>query len=273
MNLFTLKNKVIIITGASGLLGRQHADAVGMAGGTPILIDLNKKVLNKQSKNLNSKYGINSNGYVVDITDEESVKKNSINIIKEFGKIDGLVNNAANNPKIEASDKKNFSRLEFFSNDSWNDDLAVGLTGSFLCLKYYGYEISKNIDGGSIVNISSDLGLIAPDQSLYKIKGLSDDKQPVKPITYSVVKSGIIGMTRYVSTYWAKRNIRCNAICPGGVENNQNDLFVAELIKRIPMGRMALKNEYQGLLIFLLSQASSYINGAIIAADGGRSAW
>ena len=108
---------------------------------------------------------------------------------------------------------------------------------------------------------------------MYQIDGLTDDKQPVKPVSYSAVKSGLIGITRYVSTYWADKNVRCNAICPGGVENNQNDLFLEKIKKRIPMGRMAFKNEYQGLLIFLLSNASSYVNGAIIAADGGRSVW
>ena len=142
-----------------------------------------------------------------------------------------------------------------------------------MCIKYYGFQISKNINGGSIVNISSDLGLIAPDQRLYQIDGLDEEKQPVKPITYSVVKTGVIGITRYVSTYWATKNVRCNAICPGGVENNQNSNFITEVIKRIPMNRMANKNEYQGLLVFLLSEASSYINGSIIAADGGRSTW
>jgi NAD(P)-dependent dehydrogenase (short-subunit alcohol dehydrogenase family) len=117
------------------------------------------------------------------------------------------------------------------------------------------------------------LGLIAPDQRLYKIKGLKESLQPVKPITYSVVKSGIIGITKYMSTYWAEKNVRCNVICPGGVENNQDSIFVSELIKRIPMNRMAKQNEYHGILIFLLSSASSYINGAVIAADGGRTAW
>ena len=117
------------------------------------------------------------------------------------------------------------------------------------------------------------MGVIAPDQRLYRESGLSDDKQPVKPVTYSVIKSGIIGLTKYLSTYWAEKNVRCNTICPGGVKNNQNQDFVNEVVKRIPMNRMALKHEYQGLLVFLLSNASSYMNGSIIAADGGRSSW
>jgi NAD(P)-dependent dehydrogenase (short-subunit alcohol dehydrogenase family) len=271
--MFSLKNKVIVVTGASGLLGKEHIKAIIYAGGIPVLIDLNQKILDNQVKELNEKYNSNISGFEVDITNEEMVKINCNLIIEKYGKIDGLVNNAANNPKVENSEDVNFSRLENFPVEIWDKDLDVALKGTFLCIKYYGFEISKNINGGSIVNISSDLGIIAPDQRLYKVEGLIDSLQPVKPITYSVVKTGIIGITRYMSTYWAEKNVRCNAICPGGVENNQNQEFVDELIKRIPMKRMAKKEEYQGLLIYLLSSASSYVNGAIITADGGRTAW
>ena len=271
--MFSLKNKIILVTGASGLLGREHVKAILSAGGTPILIDLNQKILDSQVFELKKQFEQNMSGYAVDITDEKKVNENCIEILKKYGKIDGLVNNAANNPKVENSKEVNFSRLENFPIDIWEKDLDVALKGTFLCTKYYGFAISKNIDGGSIINISSDLGLIAPDQRLYRIKGLKESLQPVKPITYSVVKTGIIGMTRYISTYWAENNVRCNAICPGGVENNQNPDFVNELIKLIPMKRMARQDEYHGILIFLLSNASSYVNGAIISADGGRTAW
>lgn len=273
MDLFSLKDKVIIVTGASGLLGRQHVEAIAAMGGIPIILDLNQQVVEEQALNIEKIYNVKTAGYVVDITNENSIGENCRAIVKKFGKIDGLVNNAANNPKVEDTAEKNFSRLEYFSTDIWDNDLAVGLKGSFLCLKYYGFEISKNPNGGSIVNVSSDLGLIAPDQRLYSVDGLEEAQQPVKPITYSVVKTGLIGMTRYAATYWAHKNVRCNAICPGGVENSQNELFLQEVKKRIPLNRMANKNEYQGILIFLLSEASSYLTGSIIAADGGRSAW
>lgn len=271
--MFTLKDKVIVVTGASGLLGREHIDAIASFGGIPILLDLDQEVLNSQVIELNSKYRSNSCGFAVDITSEFQVKEISEVILKKYGRIDGLVNNAANNPKVEINSNINFSRLENFPIEIWQNDLDVTLKGSFLCIKYFGFLISKNTNGGSIVNISSDLGLIAPDQRLYKIDGLSEELQPVKPITYSVVKTGLIGLTRYVSTYWAEKNVRCNAICPGGVENNQNATFVNKVIKRIPLNRMADKSEYKGLLVFLLSDAASYLNGSIIAADGGRSAW
>ena len=271
--LFNLKNQVIIITGATGLLGEKHAEAVAAFGGTPVLLDLSKDKLDRLSIKLKQKYNINSIGFVVDITDEEQIIENSASLIEHFGKVDGLINNAANNPKVELNSNLNFSRLENFPLEDWNKDVAVGLTGAFLCAKHYGYEINNNPNGGSIINISSDLGLIGPDQRLYSEKELDDDNQVVKPVTYSVVKTGIIGLTRYLATYWAHKNVRCNAICPGGVYNGQPENFLKKINERIPMGRMANCDEYQGTIIWLLSNASSYLNGAVIPVDGGRTAW
>jgi len=273
MDLFSLKNKIIVITGAMGLLGKQHAWAVAEAGGTPILLDLSQKALDDFAAEINSNFSSHSIGYAADITHEDAVKKVCDAVLVQYGKIDGLINNAANNPKMESTGTTNFSRLENFPLDIWSNDLAVGLTGSYLCTKYFGAAIAVNEHGGSIINVSSDLGLIAPDQRLYKDENASADQQPVKPVTYSVVKTGLIGLTRYVSTYWADVPVRCNAICPGGVENGQPTAFIQEVTSRIPMGRMARKDEYKGLIVFLLSEASSYINGAVIAADGGRTAW
>ena len=272
-NIFRLDGKVIVITGAAGLLGRKHAEAIACYGGTPILLDLSEQAVNKLADELNNKYNVDSVGFSIDITNEDAIEINVNQVIKLFGKIDGLVNNAANNPKVEDSDEVNFSRLENFPIDIWNDDIGIGLTGSFLCAKYYGYQISKNPNGGSIVNISSDLGLVAPDQRLYSKHGLNETQQPVKPVTYSVVKTGLIGLTRYLATYWAEKNVRCNAMCPGGVKNGQPDEFLREVNVRIPMGRMANADEYQGTLIWMLSDASSYLNGAIIPVDGGRTSW
>ena len=272
-NIYRLDGKVIVITGAAGLLGRKHAEAIACYGGIPILLDLSELKVNKLADELNNKYNIDSVGFSIDITDEDAIKSNVNQIVESFGKIDGLINNAANNPKVEESGAVNFSRLENFPIDIWNDDIDVGLTGSFLCAKYYGYQISKNPNGGSIVNISSDLGLVAPDQRLYSKHGLAEDQQPVKPVTYSVVKAGIIGLTRYLATYWAKKNVRCNAMCPGGIQNGQPEEFLHEVSQKIPMDRLANVDEYQGTLVWMLSDASSYLNGAVIPVDGGRTAW
>ena len=272
-DLFRLDGKVIVITGAAGLLGRKHAEVVAAYGGYPVLLDLSEEAVRSLANDLNREFGVNASGYQVDITDEARIEENVQQLLERYGRIDGLVNNAANNPKVEDSSEKNFSRLENFSIDIWNQDVAVGLTGAFLCAKHYGYEISKNKEGGSIVNISSDLGLMAPDQQLYTQVGLPEEQQPVKPVTYSVVKTGMIGLTRYLASYWADKNVRCNAMCPGGVENGQPKAFLVEVSSRIPMKRLAEPNEYQGALLWMLSDASSYLNGAIVPIDGGRTAW
>jgi len=271
--LFRLDGKIIVITGAAGLLGQKHSEAIAAYGGTPILLDLSEEAVTKIADELNQKYNVKAEGFVVDITDESQLKQNSDLLIAKFAKIDGLINNAANNPKVEDSSKQNFSRLENFPLEIWNQDVAVGLTGAFLCAKHFGNRIAQNPEGGSIVNISSDLGLMAPDQRLYAVEGLADELQSVKPVTYSVVKSGMIGLTRYLATYWAKKNVRCNALCPGGVENGQPEAFLDDVSSRIPMNRLARSDEYQGTLIWMLSDASSYLNGAIVPVEGGRTAW
>ena len=272
-NLFSLSGKIVVITGAVGLLGEKHAEAVAAYGGTPVLLDLSQTAVDLLAEKLNKQYRVNAVGFSVDITDEDQVRITSNEVCKKFGKVDGLVNNAANNPKVEATSEKNFSRLENFPLDMWEQDIAVGLTGSYLCTKYFGFLISQNKDGGSIVNISSDLGVMAPDQRLYEEEGVERDQQNVKPVTYSVVKSGMIGLTKYIATYWADKNVRCNAMCPGGVENGQPKSFLNKVHSRIPMNRLAQPNEYQGTLLWMLSDASSYLNGAIISVDGGRTTW
>ena len=272
-NIFDLQDKVIVITGAAGLLGKKHAEAIAAFGGIPILLDLSQGEVTKGAEQLNDQYGVKSMGFAVDITNETQVAENVNLLVEEYGKIDGLVNNAANNPKMEDDKEKNFTRLENFLLDAWNQDIAVGLTGAFLCAKHYGYQISKNPLGGSIVNISSDLGVIAPDQRLYMQDGLPNEKQNVKPITYSVVKSGMIGLTKYLATYWTDKNVRCNAMCPGGIKNNQSEEFLNRVKSRIPMNRLAESDEYQSTLLWMLSDASSYLNGSIISVDGGRSVW
>ena len=271
--LFSLSGKIIVITGAAGLLGEKHGEAVAACGGTPILLDLSQAAVNLLAKKLNNKFNTNAIGFAVDITNGNMVKKVSIQVFKRFGQIDGLVNNAANNPKVENNSKKNLTRLENFSLNTWEQDIAVGLTGSFLCIKYFGFLISQNRNGGSIVNISSDLGIIGPDQRLYEKEGIAKNKQNVKPVTYSVVKSVLIGLTKYTATYWPDKNVRCNAMCPGGVKNGQPSSFLDKVHSRIPMNRLAKPDEYQGTLIWMLSDASSYLNGAIISVDGGRSTW
>jgi NAD(P)-dependent dehydrogenase (short-subunit alcohol dehydrogenase family) len=193
-------------------------------------------------------------------------------VLDKFGRVDILINNAANNPKMENTADVEFSRLEFFPLEQWEKDVAVGLTGAFICSQIIGYEMAKR-KHGVIVNVASDLAVIAPDQRLYRRPGLPEANQPVKPVTYSVVKTGLIGLTRYLATYWCDSGIRVNAISPGGIYNNQPEDFVERLSNLIPLGRMANADEYQAAILFLCSDASSYMTGANLVVDGGRSSW
>jgi NAD(P)-dependent dehydrogenase (short-subunit alcohol dehydrogenase family) len=208
-----------------------------------------------------------------DITNYESVRQMSELAITKFGKIDILINNAANNPHYESiKDAHESSRFELFPLEIWNLDITVGLTGAFLCSQIIGTHMANN-GSGVIVNIASDLALIAPDQRIYRQEGIPDDSQPTKPITYSVVKSGLLGLTRYIATYWADKGIRCNALVPGGVYNNQDPEFIVKLTNLIPLQRMAELDEYKASIVFLCSNASSYMTGASLVMDGGRTAW
>jgi NAD(P)-dependent dehydrogenase (short-subunit alcohol dehydrogenase family) len=271
--LFDLSGKITVITGGAGLLGQKHAEVIAEYGGTPVLLDQNQGRLETALANLEPKYPAVAAGFRVDITQEEQVKEIYRKIIDRFGRVDVLINNAANNPQIDhANQLQNSSRLENFPLRLWHEDIAVGLTGSFLCSKYFGPAMVVS-GGGSIINIASDLGIIAPNQNLYRKEGLADQQQNVKPITYSVVKTGLIGLTRYLATYWPEKSIRCNAICPGGVDNGQGEEFRLRIQALIPMARMARPDELKGAVVFLASNASTYVNGAIIVVDGGRSVW
>lgn len=272
--IYNFEGRIIAITGGAGFLGQQHAEAVAEFGAVPVILDLPKSSVEDASKRIAKKYGVKSMGFVADITSEKQVSQCCRNVLSKFGRIDALINNAANNPKVESGKERlNFSRLEKFDLKLWNKDLAVGLTGAFLCSKHFGQAISRNPRGGTIINISSDLGLISPDQRLYHKDGLPENQQQVKPVSYSVIKAGLLGLTRYLATYWADKNVRCNALCPGGIQNNQNQKFVQRLNRLIPLGRMARHGEYKGIIVFLCSDAASYMNGAIISIDGGRVVW
>ncbi|AXC11527.1 3-oxoacyl-[acyl-carrier protein] reductase [Acidisarcina polymorpha] len=271
-NPFDLSDRVAVITGGAGLLGEQHAAAIAAAGGVPVLVDIHEQRARDKAAALSKTYGVPAFGCAVDISRQEEIEAARNEIVSRFGRVDILINNAANNPKMEASSEIDFSRLENFPLSQWDADLAVGLTGAFLCSKVFGTYMAAN-GGGVIVNVASDLALIGPDQRIYRQPDLPDHLQPVKPVTYSVVKSALVGLTRYLATYWATQKVRVNAISPGGVENGQPPDFVERLTNLIPMGRMAVSNEYQGAIVFLCSDASSYMTGANLVIDGGRSCW
>lgn len=211
-------------------------------------------------------------GMHADITRPHDVAGLLSEILERYGRVDILINNAAHNPKMEDSTDTGWARLENFPLEQWHEDLAVGLGGAFICSQVIGAEMARR-GKGVILNIASDLAVIAPDQRLYREHGLPEAQQPVKPVTYSVVKTGLIGLTRYLATYWADAGVRVNAISPGGVHNGQPEGFVRRLAGLIPLGRMARVDEYQGAILFLCSDASSYMTGTNLVMDGGRSCW
>jgi NAD(P)-dependent dehydrogenase (short-subunit alcohol dehydrogenase family) len=189
-------------------------------------------------------------------------------------RVDILINNAAIDPKVDPDQGiTEASRLENFPLQQWELQVAVGLTGAFLCSQVFGTVMARDGKGGVILNIASDLSVLSPDQRLYRKDGLADDMQPVKPVTYSVVKAGLVGLTRYLATYWADCGVRANALSPGGIFTGQNDEFVRRLSALIPLGRMARRDEYRAAVQFLCSDAAAYLNGQNILMDGGRSAW
>lgn len=270
---FSLAQRAIVITGGAGLLGRNHAEAVAEAGGIPVLLDLHQSALDDAVSHLQKTYGVKALGLVCNITDKQQVSTSLTTILHAYGRIDGLVNNAANDPKVGADvDAKKLTRFENLSEEYWQNDLAVTLTGAFFCCQVFGHYMAMH-GGGVIVNVASDLGVIAPDQRIYRQPNLAADAQPVKPVTYSVVKTGLVGLTKYLATYWADANVRVNAISPGGVFNGQNEEFVQKLTNLIPMGRMAKHDEYKATMVYLLSDASSYMTGSNLVVDGGRTCW
>jgi NAD(P)-dependent dehydrogenase (short-subunit alcohol dehydrogenase family) len=270
--LFDLSGRVAIVTGGAGLLGYHHGAILAAAGARVVLLDLAVANPSEKGAQLTGDHEVECCGLSADITSEVSLAKARDEIIQKFGRIDILINNAANNPKVEDAREQSWSRLENFPLEMWDADIRVGLTGAFLCSRIFGAEMVKR-KSGVILNVASDLAVIAPDQRLYRIDGLPEDRQPMKPVTYSVVKTGLLGLTRYLATYWSGVNIRVNAISPGGVSNDQPEVFLSRLKQLIPMERMANRDEYQGAILFLCSDASSYMTGANLVIDGGRTCW
>lgn len=269
-------DKATLITGAAGLLGPEHAAALIEMNQMVILTDINEEKLLQATEALRIQYAeAKIECVVMDVTSEDSILETKIRLNDRGIFIDKLINNAAIDAKVEDAGltNKNSAMFERFAIEQWDLELAVGLRGAFLCSKQFGLNMALNDEGGIILNIASDLSIISPDQRLYAKDGIPDEEQTIKPVTYSVIKTGLIGLTRYLATYWGKRNIRVNALSPGGVYNNNDPTFVAKLETRIPMGRMAELSEYREAVKFLCSDASSYMTGQNLIIDGGRSVW
>ncbi len=256
---FNLKNKVSIVTGCNGLLGSFHCEALKNAEATVIGIDIDKECHKKNSSVTRYFSG--------DVTDKESLKSINKKILKEFSKIDILVNNAAINDMVENNENDiDLSKFENFPLDLWQKGIDVNITGVFLCCQIFGKSMS-DLGGGSIINIGSTYGLVGPDQSIYQDK---DGKQIFyKGPIYPASKGAVVNFTRYLAAYWGNKNIRVNTLSPGGVKNNQDETFIKKYSEKTILGRMANPDDYQGALIFLASDASNYMTGANLVIDGG----
>ena len=263
---YTLDGKRALVTGAAGLLGQQHAIALAELGAEVVLTDIDPVRLESALQIVAASHAGHFRTAVMDVASESSIRQAG----SRAGHVDVLINNAAIDPKASpGAGTAELSRLENFPLDEWNRQISVGLTGAFLCSKVFGTEMAVR-GNGVIVNVASDLSIIAPDQRLYRVEGVAEDEQPAKPVTYSVIKTGLIGLTRYLAGYWAASGVRVNAISPGGVYNGHSDEFVARLSSLIPMGRMANVDEYRAAIQFLASPASSYMTGHNLVVDGGR---
>ena len=270
-NPFDLSGKVALITGAGGLLGPKHAEAIVEFGGSVILTDHHEERAIAKANMINEKYGRQcASSYYMDVTNKESIEK----VVNEVPRIDILINNAAKDPKVKKeAGLTPDSRFETMTSEYWFEGINAALNGTFFCSQAAANKMLKQQGGGVILNISSDLGVIAPDQRLYRKDGLAEELQNVKPVTYSAAKWAIVGMTKYLAVYFAKKNIRVNCLSPTGVYNDHPEDFVKKLSNIIPMGRMADIDEYKGAIVFLCSDASTYMTGENLVIDGGKSVW
>ena len=256
LSYFDLKDKVAIVTGAGGLLGKEHCKALEMAGCQIIALDIDIKKLKKLKGEINCDY------YLCDITNKKNILRIKKKILKKYKKINILINNAA----IDFVPSKKNKKINFenFSTKQLHKEIKVSINGSMLMSQIFGPLMVKN-KNGVIINVASDLSVIAPNQEIYSHLNI------YKPVSYSIIKHGIIGLTKYLTSYWGKKNVRVNSLSPGGVFNNQDKIFHSKIKKLIPMNRMANVNEYHGAIIFLCSDSSKYMNGHNLVIDGGRS--
>ena len=269
---FQMQGQVAIVTGGAGLLGKQFARTLAQGGAAVVVADLNRMTANTIAETL-VKDGYNALGVGVDVTDPASVAEMVETAVNVYGRLDVLVNSAALDPKFDPEAMARgipAGSFEDYPLDEWRQALDVNLTGMFLCCQAAVKPMLLLDKKGSIINICSTYGLVGPDQRLYQRNGI---QTAYKPVYYSVTKAGVLGMTRYLATYYAGTEIRCNALTPGGVYNNHDEGFVASYSARAVMGRMAHIDEMNGALLFLASDASSYMTGANLVVDGGWTAW
>ena len=266
--LFSLANKVVVVTGGAGLLGQVFCQALVDVGAHVAIVDLNLESAETVAKRINKSEAQKVVAVGSDITSPESVTQMVANVVKQLGRIDVLVNNAASKgSSLDAF----FESFEDYSLKTWREVMSVNIDGLFLVAQAVGKQMKKQ-GGGSIIQTSSIYGVVAPDQRIYE--GSEYNGRPINtPAVYSASKSAVNGLTNYLATYWASSKIRVNSLTPGGIASGQNSEFKKEYSNRVPLGRMGEASELVGALIYLASDASSYVTGQNLIVDGGLSAW
>lgn len=267
MDDFSLRGRVAVVTGATGLLGRAHCAALADAGATVIATDLDGGACEALARSLSTP-GL---GVAADVTDRASLEALRDQALSRFDRLDVLVNNAAVNDRFESPEAAlERSRFEHYPVELWQRSLAVNVTGVFLCSQVLGSVMAAR-GRGSIVNVASTYGVVAPDQSLYT---RPDGTQAFfKSPSYPTSKGAVLSFTRYLAAYWGARGVRVNALSPGGVGNGQEGWFVERYGERTPLQRMATPDDYRGAVVFLASEASAYMTGANLLVDGGWTCW
>ncbi len=273
-NRFDLTGRVAVITGGAGLLGVEHARAIAAAGGIPVIADIDGDRATQVAADLSATTDVAAMAMAADITVKAEVERLAQTVIDRFGRIDILINNAAMTVKGGGDQAAEyFAAFEDYPLELWEKALKVNLTGAFLCCQSIGRHMMSR-RSGVVLNIASDVGNVSPDHRIYEGVVSPHTGRPFNtPASYAATKAGIINFTRYLATYWAPYGIRVNTLSPGGVFANHDPAFVRNVSERIPLGRMARADEYRGAVLFLVSDASSYVTGANLIADGGRTAW
>jgi 2-deoxy-D-gluconate 3-dehydrogenase len=267
---FKLDGQTAVVTGGAGLLGKEFCRTLAQAGAAVVVADLNEAATQQVAGDL-VQSGYKALACQVDVTSPESTRAMADAAVAAFGRLDILVCSAAMDPKFDPQNQSAQSRNAFedYPLAAWQQALDVNLTGMFLSAQAVVKPMLAQ-EHGVIINICSTYGLVGPDQRLYERLG---QPQQYKPVFYSVTKAGVLGLTRYLATYYAGKNIRANALTPGGIYNNHDETFTRNYSFRTVMGRMAKKDEMNGAILFLASDASSYMTGNNVVVDGGWTAW
>lgn len=268
-SLFDLSGKVAIVTGGAGFLGKHFCRGLAESGASVVIVDMNSDQVSEIEAEINQTYSGRALGIVADITNEKQVYEVVAKSVAHFHQIDILLNNAAGKGPSHDS---YFAPFEEYTLDQWRTVMAINIDAMFLMAQAVGRQMLIQGHGGSIIQTSSAYGIMGPDNRIYEGSWYLN-RQINTPAVYSTSKAAVVGLTKFLATYWAQKNIRVNALVPGGTESGQNEVFQEKYGARVPLGRMANAPEIVGAVLYLASDAASYVTGHCLMVDGGLNAW